>query len=92
MKKLLFSLIAVSLISCQAPKEKQSEQSSEPTVIGYEFNDKGEKLNIIAGDAAITFPPSWRPLSLMKSLMRPPASLTINSAAKQSQEFICFSI
>ena len=54
MKKLLFSLIAVSLISCQAPKEKQSEQSNEPTVIGYEFNDKGEKLNIIAGDAAIT--------------------------------------
>jgi hypothetical protein len=28
MKKLLFSLIAVSLISCQAPKEKQSEQSN----------------------------------------------------------------
>ena len=54
MKKLLFSLIAVSLISCQAPKEKQSEQSSEPTVIGYEFNDEGEKLNVIAGDAAIT--------------------------------------
>ena len=42
MKKLLFSLIAVSLISCQAPKEKQSEQSSEPTVIGYEFNADGE--------------------------------------------------
>lgn len=54
MKKLLFSLIAVSLISCQAPKEKQSEQSSEPTVIGYEFNDEGEKLNVIAGDVAIT--------------------------------------
>ena len=54
MKKLLFSLIAVSLISCQAPKEKESEQSSEPTVIGYEFNDEGEKLNVIAGDAAIT--------------------------------------
>jgi hypothetical protein len=54
MKKLLFSLIAVSLISCQAPKEKESEQSSEPTVIGYEFNDEGEKLNLIAGDAAIT--------------------------------------
>ncbi len=54
MKKLLFSLIAVSLISCQAPKEKESEQSSEPTVIGYEFNDEGEKLNVIAGDAAMT--------------------------------------
>ena len=54
MKKLLFSLIAVNFISCQAPKEKQSEQSSEPTVIGYEFNDEGEKLNIIAGDAVIT--------------------------------------
>jgi hypothetical protein len=54
MKKLLFSLIAVFLISCQAPKEKKSEQSNEPTVIGYEFNDEGKKLNVIAGDAAIT--------------------------------------
>ena len=54
MKKLLFSVIAVSLISCQAPKEKQSEQSSEPTVIGYEFNDEGEKLKIIAGNSAMT--------------------------------------
>jgi hypothetical protein len=54
MKKLLFSIIAVSLISCQAPKEKQSEQSSEPTVIGYEFNDEGEKLKIIAGNSAMT--------------------------------------
>ena len=51
---LLFSLIAISLISCQAPKEKKSEQSNEPTVIGYEFNDEGKKLNVIAGDAAIT--------------------------------------
>ena len=54
MKKLLFSLITVSLISCQAPKEKQSEQSTESTVIGYEFNDEGEKLKIIAGNSAMT--------------------------------------
>ena len=56
MKKLLFLLLTSGLIfSCnQAPKEKQSEQSSEPTVIGYEFNDDGEKLNIIVGDAAMT--------------------------------------
>ena len=54
MKNLLCSLIAVILISCQASKQKKIEQSNEPTVIGYEFNDEGKKLNIIAGDVAMT--------------------------------------
>ena len=54
MNKLFYTLIGIFLISCQAPKEKKSEQSNEPTIIGYEFNDKGEKLNLIAGDASVT--------------------------------------
>lgn len=52
MKKLLLSAFIISvLVSCQAPKENQP---SSPTVIGYEFNEKGEKQNIVAGDVAIT--------------------------------------
>ena len=54
MKNLLCSLIAIILISCQPSKQKKIEQSNEPTVIGYEFNDEGTKLNIIAGDVAMT--------------------------------------
>ena len=48
MKKILcITLLTMMLTSCQLPKEKE-------TVIGYEFSEKGEKLNLIAGDVAIT--------------------------------------
>jgi|TARA_B110000879_G_scaffold99691_1_gene135377 hypothetical protein len=53
-KLLLFTVFVGSLISCQGPAEKGSEHSHESTVIGYEFNDKGEKQNLIAGDVSIT--------------------------------------
>ena len=42
------------LASCQSPKEEEINNSNESTIIGYEFNDEGEKLNIIAGDVGIT--------------------------------------
>lgn len=55
MKNLLFiSLLLMGLISCQTPIQKETNHSNETTVIGYEFNNKGEKLNIIAGDVGIT--------------------------------------
>jgi hypothetical protein len=55
MKNLLFiSLLLTGLTSCQTPTQKETNHSNETTVIGYEFNDKGEKLNIIAGDVGIT--------------------------------------
>ena len=55
MKNLLFiSLLLMGLTSCQTPTQKETNHSNETTVIGYEFNDKGEKLNIIAGDVGIT--------------------------------------
>lgn len=54
MKKLVLStLLAVCLISCQAPVEKVSDHAHGPTVIGYEFSDTGEKQNLIAGDVSI---------------------------------------
>jgi len=52
-KLLLYTVILGSLISCQAPAESGSDKSNEPTVIGYEFNDEGEKQNLIAGDVSI---------------------------------------
>ena len=55
MKKiLLFTLLVGSLFSCQGPAEKGSEHSHESTVTGYQFNDEGEKQNLIAGDVSIT--------------------------------------
>ena len=54
MKKLILSIALIgSLVSCQAPAEKESEHSHESTVIGYEFSDEGEKQNLIAGDVSI---------------------------------------
>ena len=54
MKKLILSIALIgSLVSCQAPAEKESEHSHEPTVIGYEFSDEGEKQNLIVGDVSI---------------------------------------
>ena len=53
-KLLLFTVLLGSLISCQGPAEKGSEHLLESTVIGYEFNDEGEKQNLIAGDVSIT--------------------------------------
>ena len=54
MKKLLLcTVLAASLISCQAPAEKGSDHSHESTIIGYEFSDAGEKQNLIAGDISI---------------------------------------
>ena len=54
MKKLILCVVlAGSLVSCQAPAEKESEHSHESTVIGYEFSDEGEKQNLIAGDVSI---------------------------------------
>mgnify|MGYP001158892394 FL=1 len=55
MKKILFlaSIITV-LISCQAPKQKETAQIDQKIVIGHEFNDKSEKLDIISGDVGLT--------------------------------------
>ena len=54
MKKLLLcTVLAGSLISCQAQAEKGSDHSNESTVIGYEFSDEGEKQKLIAGDIYI---------------------------------------
>ena len=53
-KLLLITVISASLMFCQSPKEKASENSNETTVIGYEFNEAGEKLNLIGGDVLIT--------------------------------------
>ena len=55
MKKIVFlaSIITV-LISCQAPKQKETAQIDEKIVIGHEFNDKSEKLDIISGDVGLT--------------------------------------
>ena len=41
-------------MSCQSPNEKDFKHPKQPTVIGYEYNEEGEKLNIIAGNVAIT--------------------------------------
>ena len=55
MKKiLLISVISIALTSCQAPIEKEMNQSNQKTIIGYEFNEEGEKLNIVAGDVGVT--------------------------------------
>jgi len=55
MKKiLLISVISIALTSCQPPIEKETNQSNQKTIIGYEFNEKGEKLNIVAGDVGVT--------------------------------------
>ena len=49
-KYILIILVTFVLGSCQAPTEKPLNQ---PTVIGYEFSDDGEKQNLIAGDVSI---------------------------------------
>ena len=53
-KLLLITFISSILVSCQSPNKKEFKHSNEPTVIGYEYNEEGEKLNIIAGNVAIT--------------------------------------
>ena len=55
MKKLLL-LVTISclLTSCRSSKDKDSQNSNESAIIGYEFNKEGEKLNLIAGDIGIT--------------------------------------
>ena len=53
MKNLLYTaLMSAALISCQSPKEAPTQMADEPTVIGYEYNEEGEKLNLIVGDLA----------------------------------------
>ena len=53
MKNLLYTaLMSAALISCQSPKEAPAQMADEPTVIGYEYNEEGEKLNLIVGDLA----------------------------------------
>ena len=47
-KSLAFTICFLVLVSCQNNAIKSS------TVIGYEFNEEGEKLNVIAGDVSIT--------------------------------------
>ena len=51
---ILFTMFLTALISCQPAAEKTTSTTKEVTVIGYEFNDKGEKLNLIAGDVSVT--------------------------------------
>ena len=53
-KLLLITLISSVLMSCQSPNEIDFKHPKQPTVIGYEYNEEGEKLNIIAGNVAIT--------------------------------------
>ena len=47
-------MISSVLMSCQSPNEKDFKHPNQPTVIGYEYNEEGEKLNIILGNVAIT--------------------------------------
>tara|TARA_B110000285_G_scaffold185695_1_gene210737 strand:+ start:928 stop:1458 length:531 start_codon:yes stop_codon:yes gene_type:complete len=55
MKKIsLITLISMAFMSCQTLTEKEINQDIQLTIIGYEFNEEREKLNIIAGDVAIT--------------------------------------
>ena len=50
MKKLfLITLMSIMITSC----EVQSD-TAQPSVIGYEFSDEGERMNILAGDTAMT--------------------------------------
>ena len=51
---ILLTLLSTSLISCQPAVEKTTSTTKEVTVIGYEFDDKGEKLNLIGGDVTVT--------------------------------------
>ncbi|MDA9361184.1 hypothetical protein N9R08_01650 [Flavobacteriaceae bacterium] len=51
---LLLTLLSTALMSCQPAAEKATTATKEVAVIGYEFNDKGEKLNLIAGDLSVT--------------------------------------
>lgn len=51
---ILLTLFSTALISCQPAVEKTTSTTKEVTVIGYEFDDKGEKLNLIGGDVTVT--------------------------------------
>ena len=50
-KKLLILTLIISFVSCQIKSSKEKDQE---LIIGYEFNAKGDKLNIISGDVGIT--------------------------------------
>ena len=55
MKKIsLITLISMALISCQTITEKEVNQAKHPIIIGYEFDDEGQKLDIVAGDVGVT--------------------------------------
>ena len=52
MKKFSFLFILlIGFVSCQT---KSSEEKDKKIVIGHEFNEKGDKLNIISGDVGLT--------------------------------------
>ena len=52
MKKYLFLFtLLISFVSCQT---KSTKEKDKKIIIGHEFNEQGDKLNIISGDVGLT--------------------------------------
>jgi len=55
MKKIFLSVaVFIVFMSCQTQPQNETDQKDQKTIIGHEFNDKGEKLDIISGDVGLT--------------------------------------
>ncbi len=50
-KNLLILALIIGFISCQTKSSKEKDQE---LIIGHEFNEEGDKLNIISGDVGLT--------------------------------------
>lgn len=50
----MITVISLLLIACQTSKKKTLPDSAQKTIIGFEYNEKGERLAIVAGDPAVT--------------------------------------